>query len=87
MHSPAWEAELWTSFSRQPYTFNVLDLPTRSIFLLHNDRKLSFLTLGRVRSQSPVFWLPILFSKGTCHHPAHTGVALGPASHVRPQES
>lgn len=65
MHSPTWEAELWTSFSRQPYTFNFLDLPARSIFLLHNDRKLWFLILGRVKTQTPAFWLPIPFSKET----------------------
>lgn len=87
MHAPIGEAELWTSFSRQPYTFNLLDLPATSIFPLHNDRKLSFLTLDRVRTQTPVFWLPIPFAKGTCHLPAHTGVALGPASHTCPQES
>lgn len=84
MHSPAWEAELWASFPGKLHTFNFLDLPARSTFLLHNDGEFLFLTLGRLRTQTAVFWWSIPSSKGTCHHPAHTHT--GPVSHMCPQE-
>lgn len=86
MHSPAWEAELWTSFSTQPYTFNFLDLPTRSFFLLHKDRKLSFLTLGRVRSQTPVFGCQSPFPKDVPPSSTHWCGTRACLTRVTPRE-
>lgn len=73
------ETELWTSFSRELYTYDFLDLPARlfSPVRIHGDRVLLFLTLGRVRIQTPVFWLPIPFPNEMCHNTArmHAGAS------------
>lgn len=68
---------------------NFLDLPARLFSPVHSHggRVLLFLTLGRVRIQTLVFWLPIPFSKGTCHIQHACILALAPASQTYPQQT